>query len=113
MATEEAKEQVNKLNGADTVVVQLRKSVIANGDEVKELTFREPTGADIEAAGSPIIIDWSTDPPTDRYDTKAMTAMMARLATVPPSTIRQMSGSDWEFAALQLKFRFFLPGRQP
>jgi Phage tail assembly chaperone proteins, E, or 41 or 14 len=101
-----------KANGAATLEVALQKAVIANGEETKTLTFREPTGADLERAGSPILIDFNTDPPTERYDTKSMTQMMALLAAVPPSTIRQMSASDWEWAALQLKYRFFLPGRQ-
>src|SRR5262252_4217417 len=104
-------EEEKKLNGANVLEVTLQKSVIANGEETKTLTFREPTGADLERAGSPILIDFNTDPPTERYDTKAMTQMMSLLAAVPPSTIRQMSASDWEWAALQIKFRFFLPGR--
>jgi hypothetical protein len=105
-------DEEKKLNGANVLEVQLQKAVIANGDETKTLTFREPTGADIERAGSPVLYDFTTDPPGEKYDTKAMTQMMALLAMVPPSTIRNMSGSDWEWAALQIKYRFFLPGRQ-
>ncbi len=99
-----------KTNGATSSVVQaLRKSVIANGDEVKELTFREPTGADIERVGNPVNIDMlSGDTPKITFDSKAMTQMMALLATVPPSTIRQMHPRDWNSAAWQLA-HFFTP----
>jgi len=107
-----AEDEKKPLNGANSLEVTLQKAVIANGEETTKLVFREPTGADIERAGSPVIIDFTTDPPAERYDTKAMTQMMSLLAAVPPSTIRQMSGSDWEWAALQIKYRFFLPGRQ-
>ena len=34
--------------------------------------------------------------------------MMSRLAAVPPSTIRQMSAMQWEYAANVLAYRFFI-----
>ena len=107
MAEENKKPEAAKLNGA-SITITLQKSVIANGDEVMSLTFREPTGGDIERAGNPVLIDWSTDPPMARYDSKAMTQMMSLLAAVPPSTIRSMNSRDWETAAVQLQ-SFFLP----
>ena len=100
-----------KVNVKTSSIVQgLRKSVIANGDEVNELTFREPTAADIErAGGNPVNIDMlSSDTPKISFDVKAMTQMMALLATVPPSTIRQMHPRDWNSAAWQLA-HFFTP----
>jgi hypothetical protein len=88
----------------------LRKPVIAHGDEVSELTFREPTAADIEACGTPIMIDFMTgEQPKLTFETKAMFAMMSRLANVPPSTIKQMHPKDWGAAALLLAHRFFTP----
>lgn len=98
-----------KEDGPSLIVQSLRKSVIANGDEVNELTFREPTGGDIERVGNPVTIDMlSGDTPKITFDAKAMTQMMALLATVPPSTIRQMHPRDWNSAAWQLA-HFFTP----
>lgn len=101
------------VNGAidNTLVVTLRKAVIANGEEVKELKFREPTAADIERCGSPVHIELFTgsDQPKMTYETKSMFAMMCALAAVPPSTIKQLNAKDWEFAALMIAHRFFLP----
>jgi hypothetical protein len=99
-----------KVNGANGSVftILLRKSVIANGDEVKELSFREPTGGDIARVGNPVLMDFSTDPPGLKYDTRAMEAMMSVLAAVPPSTIKQMHPRDWNNAAIQLA-GFFMP----
>lgn len=99
-----------KENGvSSSIVIQLRKSVIANGDEVKELSFREPTAADIERVGNPVNVDMlSGDVPKLSFDAKAMTQMMGLLAAVPPSTIRQMHTRDWNTAAWQLA-SFFMP----
>lgn len=100
----------SKTNGVSSSIVQtLRKSIIANGDEVNELTFREPTAGDIERIGNPVVIDMlSSDIPKVTFDAKAMTQMLALLAAVPPSTIRQMHPRDWNSAAWQLA-SFFIP----
>lgn len=99
-----------KTNGAPSpLVINLRKPVMANGEEVSELTFREPTAGDIEMVGNPVNLDFlSGETPKATFDTKAMTQMMSRLAAVPPSTIRQMHPRDWNTAAWSLA-SFFMP----
>jgi Phage tail assembly chaperone proteins, E, or 41 or 14 len=98
-----------ELNGANVITTMtLRKSVPANGEDVTELIFREPTAADIERCGVPVLLDMGRDPPRIEFDSKAMTQMMATLATVPPSTIRRMDPNDWSTAAWKLA-GFFLP----
>jgi tail assembly chaperone E/41/14-like protein len=93
----------------DPVVVPLSKKVIANGDEVDSLTFREPTAADIERIGNPVNIDFiGRDTPKITFDSKIMTQMMGVLAAVPPSTIRMMKTRDWNTAAWSL-CPFFIP----
>lgn len=93
----------------DNLSIVLRKPIIASGDEVKELKFREPTGGDIEMVGNPVLIDMFTgDTPRITFDSKVMSAMMARLATVPPSAIRMMHPRDWNTAAWKLT-NFFMP----
>ncbi|MEY9179721.1 hypothetical protein ABIA41_001156 [Bradyrhizobium sp. USDA 313] len=88
--------------------VVLDKPVIAHGDKITELIFREPTGADIEAAGVPATIDFSVDPPRIAFNQREMSAMMVQLAAVPPSTIRSLSSQDWINSAWKLS-RFFVP----
>lgn len=99
-----------EINGkeADFSVLTLRKPVIANGEEVSELKFREPTGGDIEKNGNPVLIDMTQDPPRITFDETKMAKMMAALATVPPSTIRQLHPKDWTNGSWQLA-RFFIP----
>jgi hypothetical protein len=99
------------LNGVEAGdwVFPLRKAVIAHGDEVRELKFREPTAADIEVCGLPVAIDFYTgEQPKMTFETKSMFAMMSRLANVPPSTIKQMHAKDWGVAAVVLARRFFI-----
>lgn len=107
---DEVKPDPKPVNGATTdVVVILRKPVIAHGDEVKELRFREPTAADIELCGNPVNIDFiSGDTPKMTFNEKAMSRMMSTLAAVPPSTIKQMHTRDWNSAAWNLA-SFFMP----
>jgi hypothetical protein len=102
-----AKETVARAN-PQPFSLDLRKPVIANGDETSRLTFREPTGNDIEQVGNPVNMDFTHDPPKVSFDSRMMTNMMARLATVPPSTIRQMHTRDWNTAAWNLA-GFFMP----
>jgi len=109
-----AEEEELKTNGAvSPLVIKLRIPIQANGKEVTELSFREPTAGDIEAVGNPIIVDQlsnmlSGELPRTTFDSKSMTLMMARLAMVPPSTIRQMHPKDWNTAAWSLA-NFFTP----
>jgi len=88
--------------------VDLRKPIIANGDTVSEIVFREPTAGDIEVVGNPVTIGLYENSPKMHFETQTMSMMMARLAGVPPSTIRQMHPKDWENAAWKLA-NFFMP----
>jgi hypothetical protein len=107
----DATAETKQANGAATadIVITLRKPVMAHGDEIKELRFREPTAGDIEKCGNPVSLDFNSgDTPKMSFDTKAMSAMMSTLAAVPPSTIRQMNPRDWNNAAWNLA-SFFMP----
>jgi len=111
MADKEA-EGTPQVNGADIsqLKITLRKPVHnGDGSDVTELKFREPTAGDIEMVGNPVILDLiGADLPKVNFDAKSMTHMMARLANVPPSTIRQMHPKDWNSAAWMLT-NFFMP----
>lgn len=110
MSDDKEKIDEPKANGAPSpLVITLRKPVIANGEEVSELTFREPTAGDIERVGNPVLLDFmSGDTPKATFDAKAMTQMMSQLAAVPPSAIRAMHPRDWNTAAWSLA-SFFMP----
>jgi hypothetical protein len=96
---------------SNDVSVDLDKPVMANGEMVKKITFREPTGGDIMSLGDdfPINIDWATGRVTP--NPKPMGDMMSVLAAVPPSTIKALSANDWSTCAHAL-MGFFTPGAQ-
>lgn len=88
--------------------LKLRKKVVANGEEVMEIVFREPTAADIERIGNPVLVGMYENVPKIHFDSAIMTQMMSRLAAVPPSTIRGMHPKDWNNGAWLLA-NFFMP----
>lgn len=76
----------------DKITVTLSKPVEAHGETVKKLAFREATGGDIAAHGYPFTIaaDGALQP-----NAGVLTALMAALADVPPSTIKALTAGDW------------------
>lgn len=109
-------EDTTKLNGDDEIktaatwdgLLHLRKEVIANGEPVMEIKFREPTAGDIERIGNPVTISLYENNPKLHFEAQTMTMMMSVLAGVPPSTIRSMHPKDWNNAAIKLA-NFFTP----
>lgn len=93
------------------IIVGLEKPVMAHGEMVSALSFREPTGGDIEKAGLPITIDFENGVPRLTINTREMGAMMSELAAVPPSAIKMLSASDWSSCAWKLS-GFFVPRQQ-
>jgi len=87
----------------------LSTPITAGDTELKEIVFREPLGGDIAAVGLPAQLNLGAEPPTMDINARAMTAMMARLANVPPSSIGQMLPGDWTACAYMLADRF-MPG---
>lgn len=79
--------------------VKLAKPVQAHGEPVDTLRFREPTGADIAKVGFPM--SFGADG-SATFDGPKMSAMMAALADVPPSTIKALSARDWVACAAVL-----------
>jgi hypothetical protein len=86
----------------------LSKPIQAHGEEVRRLTWREPTGADIERAGNPIIVDFFGEKPSLTFNEKKMSAMISALCQIPPSSVRQLTAGDWNAIAWKL-VRFFMP----
>jgi hypothetical protein len=79
--------------------VKLRAPIKAQGQELQELTFREPTGVDLAAIGMPFTVGQDGGL---NIATAPMARMMARLANIPPSSIGQLSAPDWMAAAMEV-----------
>ena len=89
------------------VVVKLLKKPIRNNQNVTvhELSFREPTGGDINRHGNPVRIDMNGE---IVIDDKKMIAMIAQLSGILPPFIEMMDPRDYATCAYRLR-GFFLP----
>jgi hypothetical protein len=89
------------------VTVKLRRPIVGmKRDELlHELTFREPTGRDINTCGNPVRIDSNGE---IQVDEKKMTNMMAQLSGVLPPLLQGMHPVDWNSCYYRLR-PFFLP----
>jgi tail assembly chaperone E/41/14-like protein len=75
------------------------------GELVKELTFREPTGGDINRCGNPCRINLDGDVVIDE---KKMSLIMANLSGILSPLLDGMDPRDWNSCAYRLR-NFFLP----
>lgn len=83
----------------------LHKSIRSGADTVHELTFREPTGGDINRYGNPCHVDQNGDVVIlDRR----MLMMMAALSGVLPPFLETMDPRDYNSCAYRLR-GFFIP----
>jgi hypothetical protein len=75
------------------------------GNMIQELSFREPTGGDINRYGNPCMVDQNGD--VVILDRK-MTTMIAVLSGVLQPFIETMDPRDWNSCAYRLR-GFFIP----
>ncbi len=86
-----------------SITIKLSKPVQSEGAEISDLTIREPNGEDITVCGYPFRVYLSSDTDVDakkeqeaKIDTVVLTKIAARLANVPPSTIKRLSVKDYQ-----------------
>jgi hypothetical protein len=72
---------------------------------IEALTFRQPTGGDINRCGNPVRISQDGDVIIDE---RKMTLMMASLSGVLSPVLETIDPRDWNSAAYRLR-PFFLP----
>lgn len=94
-----------------TEFVPLSEPIEAHGEELKSLTLRAPRGEDLIAAGYPFRLLKSGDD-ADNDDVAieivpgAVAKLTARLANIPPSAVKRMSGVDFN-ACMETVLGFF------
>lgn len=82
--------------------IPLSKPIEAHGKEIDSLTLREPTAEDVMVCGYPLTIGDGEATPNAAVIGK----LIARLAGVPPSTVKAMSMPDFN-AAMGVVLSFF------
>ena len=89
------------------VIVKLVNKPIKDnrGNEVKELSLREPRAGDINRYGNPVRVNSEGDVIIDE---RKMTYMIGALSNILPPFIEEMDPRDWNSCAYRLR-RFFLP----
>jgi hypothetical protein len=88
-------------------MIQLRKAIQAHGNEVTEITFREPNGGDVAACGFPFRFTVNDDgTQTVTPEANAITGLIARLGNVPLSAAKALTFDDW-MACMGEVFGFF------
>jgi Phage tail assembly chaperone proteins, E, or 41 or 14 len=92
------------------IVVKLSFKTIRNsrGEAITEMSFREPTGGDINRYGNPVRMNSTGDWVIEE---RKMHYVMAALSGHLPPILDQMDPRDWNFCAYEL-MRFFLPTRR-
>ncbi len=88
-----------------SVKIKLSKPVTSEGVEIDSLDIREPIGEDVIACGYPFRVYVGSSTDVDKadkgeqevkVDSTVMGKLAARLADVPPSTIKRLSISDFQ-----------------
>jgi hypothetical protein len=75
------------------------------GEEMRELSFREPTGGDINRYGNPVRVNQDGDIVIDE---RKMSFIMSALSGVLTPMLERMDPRDWNSCAYRLR-GFFLP----
>jgi hypothetical protein len=83
----------------------LHRGVRQGAETVHELTFREPTGGDINRYGNPCHVNQDGDVIILE---RKMTTMMSALSGILPPFIEAMDPRDWNSCAYRLR-GFFIP----
>ena len=83
----------------------LHRGVRKGAETVHELTFREPTGGDINRCGNPCHVNQDGDV---LILERKMTTMMSQLSGILPPFIEAMDPRDWNSCAYRLR-GFFIP----
>lgn len=88
-----------------SVTVKLSRPITAIDQTFTELTFREPTGADVVASGHPI----GSDGKLGKVDAESVAVLIGRLAGLPRRSVDEMPISDWS-ACMKAVMGFFGDG---
>jgi len=81
----------------------LLEPIQAHGKEITELEFRKPTGSDIRECGVPFSFQPTTDGSIIMHPNAGpISALIARVCNIPPSSVGMMSAPDWQAASMEL-----------
>ena len=78
------------------ITIPLSKPIKAHGEEINELTFREPTTEDVIDLGLPMLFIPSASGETaTELRQKVLASYIARLAAIPMGSVKALSLKDF------------------
>lgn len=86
--------------------VMLHRPIRAHGEELRELTLREPTGRDLRICGLPYRVTQNEEVVVDGA---VMARLVVNLAAIPMSSVDQLSAPDFQ-EVTGVVMGFFRPG---
>lgn len=95
-----------------SVSLKLTSAIKAHGEDVTELNFREPRGKDIIDCGFPFRSVGVGSEVHRMTDAKCVGAYISVLSNIPPSSVDQLSASDFQEAML-IVLGFLAPTLKP
>lgn len=82
------------MSGTSTVLV-LARPIKAHGEDVEQITLREPTVKDMIEVGQPFLIIAGDGETAVRIQNKTVAQYIVRLAQIPMSSVEQMAPADF------------------
>lgn len=81
-----------------SVTVKLSKPLTAHGEEVTEITLRQPIADDVMQIGVPQLLIPSADGESVGIEVRAklIGQYITRLGSIPPSSVKQMALGDFQ-----------------
>ena len=78
------------------MIVKLTKPVTSYGEEISEITLREPTTEDIIEMGLPtLIVITDDDKPAVEIRQKVIAKYISKLGSVPIATVKSLAPADF------------------
>ena len=97
------------MSGDGSTTIQLAQPIRAHGEDVSELTLREPTVKDSMDLGQPFLVILGDGDTGIRIQQKVIGQYIVRLAGIPMSSVEAMSLNDFS-AAQAVVLGFFGAG---
>lgn len=74
--------------------LNLIKPISAHGADMLELELRDPTGKDVQELGFPYIVLIHDEDQALQIQVKTVCKYISRLASIPPSSVDQLTAGD-------------------
>jgi len=86
----------------ETIKIPLSKPITAHGETLNEIVLRRPTVKEMRTCGQPYCVSSGGNGGSMQADYNACAKLLAAICAVPPSSIDEMDGGDFDDACMIL-----------